>query len=131
MRVTLCQLHLPLVVVSPIAADMPRAALDVPVVRTHELADLSPITEEKLDGKRARFRLVIASPGPREEKYLVFNCQGSNGRAEVEKTVWLLPGEKAAIVMEVEARLLIRHQAARGPFPALTEYRLMDARRVQ
>jgi hypothetical protein len=103
------------------AADVPRA--DSRIERTaHVLAELTPLEARSLDGKRARFRVVLDSTG--EDS---FDCVAPDG---LHATVYLLPDQEPADEMTVEARLkIINHPASFG-FPALREYRLLDAVRV-
>jgi hypothetical protein len=103
------------------AADVPRA--DTRVERAcHVLAELTPMEARHLAGRRARFRVVLDSTG--EDS---FDCVAPDG---LHATVYLLPDQEPADEMVVEARLkVIDHPPGFG-FPALREYRLLDALRV-
>jgi hypothetical protein len=103
------------------AGDVPRA--DTRVERAcYVLAELTPIEARHLDGKRARFRVALDSSG--EDS---FDCLAPDG---LHASVYLVPDQEPADEMVVEARLkVIDHPASFG-FPALREYRLLDAVRV-
>jgi hypothetical protein len=79
-------------------------------------------------GRRVRYRLELDSTEAVIDGYVSYDCRTGDGTA---KTVWMLAGEEAADEMEVEARLVVCHHPGWSPFPAFTEYRLMDARRCR
>jgi hypothetical protein len=102
------------------------------VDRAFTLADLTAAEAEHLDGKRARFRVVLDSTADHEGKHTLYDCLPPAG---VEATVWLLPGQEARDEMTVEARLaIIDHKTWIAPdgtvFPGFREYRLADAVRA-
>ena len=107
-----------------LTADAPRIAPRADVERTYDLAELPPADAARLQGRRARFRVVLDSDEAELGKYTTVDCLAPDGLAG---GVWLLPGRELRDEMTVEATLrIINHRAAWG-FPALREYRLMDA----
>jgi hypothetical protein len=114
--------------VAPPPADVPRVEVVAPIVRTYDVSRLSEVEAARLVGKRARFKVELDSDEWDNGRRVVIDCKTSTVE---EKTLWLLPGEEAADEMTVEARLVIRHHPGWGQFPAFTELRLLDARRVQ
>jgi hypothetical protein len=100
--------------------------------RTFALADLTAAEAARLQGKQARFRIVLTSGEDQEGKYTLYDCLEPR---EVGATVWLLPGQEPTEQMTVEARLVvIDHKTWTAPdgtvFPGFREYRLADAVRV-
>jgi hypothetical protein len=105
-----------------IAGDFPRGSAEVE--RTFTLSALTAHQAAQLEGKRARFRISLDSAEEQDGKYTAYDCLAPDG---LIAGVWLLPGQEVRDEMTVEARLVvIDHRAAWG-FPALREYRLMDA----
>jgi hypothetical protein len=85
---------------------------------------VAPADAARLEGRRARFRIAPDSAGEEDGKHIAIDCLAPDGLAAV---VWLLPGQEARDDMTVEAVLrIIDHKTGWG-FPALREYRLVDA----
>jgi hypothetical protein len=130
---TFLLLLMPLALVAPAPTDVPPAIMEAAIVRTHNVARLPAAYALRLEGKRARYRVVLDSSAHEQDGYVLFDCQTGDG---THKTIWLLTGEDVADVMEVEARLVIRHYRAwtaqNGThLPAFTEFRLMNSRRCR
>jgi hypothetical protein len=120
--------HLLLLTLAPVPVDAPPRAVDTAIVCTYNLAMLTPEQAQRLTGKRVRYRLELNSSEAEIAGYVSFDCCTND---DTHKTVDLVAWDEVADVMELEARLIIRRHAGWGPFPAFTEYRLMDARRCQ
>jgi hypothetical protein len=79
-----------------------------------------------LRGRRATFRITLDSDYDREGEYALLDCAGDD---QAHRTVWFFGDEVGEDEMTVEATLHVIQHGGWGPFPALTEYRLLDARR--
>jgi hypothetical protein len=107
------------------AGDVPR--LECRVERAYYLlADLTPAEARRLEGKRARFRVVLDSL----EDFAThsWDCQAPAG---MHATVFLRLGQEPADAMTVEAKLWVIEFPPGLGFPPLREYRLLDAVRVR
>jgi hypothetical protein len=89
------------------------------------LADLTPAEARRLEGKRARFRVILVSL----EDGLThsWDCVAPAG---LHASMFLRLGQEAADAMTVEARLWVIDFPPGLGFPPLREYRLVDAVRV-
>ena len=99
-------------------------------VRTYyDLATLTPGDAARLNGKRAVYRLAIASLPEKYEGQVLYDCETQDA---VFRSVWLVGGQEVADVMTVEATLrVIHHPRTVGDmgtvFEVFTEYRLIRA----
>jgi hypothetical protein len=106
-------------------ADVPGPRVDPRAERAvYFLADLTPADARRLDGRRARFRVSLDSTQDNN----CFDCVAPGG---LHASVCLVAGQEAADDdMTVEATLVIIDHPPGFGFPALREYRLVDAVRV-
>ncbi len=114
----------PFPAVGNLPPDVPAA--DVRLAPTYDFASLSWRDASRLQGRRATFRIILDSDHDHEDGYTLFDCAGTD---DTHRTVWFAGDEEGEEEMTVEATLQVIHHAGWGPFPAFTEYRLLDARR--
>ncbi len=113
---------------SPIhRADRPEPAAQTVVAQ--DLARLRASEAERLEGKRAVYRVVLDSLPDWHKGFVLYDCQSTD---DIGRTVWLEGGQHLAEEMAVEATLFIlRHAGAVGSdgtiFAGFTEYRLVGA----
>jgi hypothetical protein len=102
------------------------------VLPVYDFARLAPAIAGLLDGKRARFRVAHDSP-PSERVGCV--CYGCATPDDMERTLFLRGGEADRGGLEVEAVLRVIHHppavCGKTAFVGFTEYRLVDAERVE
>jgi hypothetical protein len=102
-------------------------------VPAHDFAALTPAAAGHLEGKPARYRVVLDSQPWESGPHVLYDCVSAD---DTDRTVWLVAGQRVEKVMDVEAVLrVIRHprQVAEDGtvFEMSTEYRLTEARRVE
>ena len=107
-------------------------SLDPFAERVYDLATLTERQADRLEGRRALYRVTLDGEPDQRDDWAVYDCTGAG---EGLRTVWLCPGEPARRRMVVEAVLRrVRHPLLRGAdgsgLPALLEYRLTGARAV-
>jgi hypothetical protein len=113
------------------AADRPEPLRHDRLIRTLAFASLTEDQAMRLDGRRARF-LVVVEPLTEDEEA----GQGSSeckGTDEVYRTIWLRAGQEVQGPVEVEATLRVlrfrpQHFQDGTFFAGFTEYRLLRAR---
>jgi hypothetical protein len=120
-----------LLALPPGSTDPPRVSSRIEV--THDLARLTPSEARLLEGKRAKFRLVLGSLPDSQDGFVLFECPSSD---EVGRTIWLDLAQELAEEMIVEATLRIFYHPAMAegdevPRRIFTEYRLVGAVRQQ
>jgi hypothetical protein len=97
----------------------------------HDLARLTPSEARLLEGKRAKYRLVLGSLPDSQQGFVLYECPSND---EVGRTIWLDLEQELAEEMIVEATLRIFHHPAAveregTPARVFTEYRLLSALR--
>src|SRR5262249_46976944 len=89
---------------------------------------LSLAQARELDGRRARFHVVLDSAPGQRGGFLVYDCAGHD---DALRALWLAPGQDADPEMAVEGVLRLRYVPPRGGFNGFWELRLCDARRCR
>jgi hypothetical protein len=94
------------------------------VEQSYDLALLSHRQAQRLDGRRVHIRVDLGSEPGDASGAIVYDCASAD---DVNRTVWLMPGQTVKDVMTVEGvfRLLWR-QPGNG-FPGYWEYRVEGA----
>ena len=111
---------------APRVADAPSPRTDTRVERAcYFLADLTLAEARRLEGKRARFRVVLGSL--EDVATHSFDCVAPDG---THASVYLRLGQEAAASMVVEGRLWVIDHAPGLGFPPWRECRVVDAVRV-
>jgi hypothetical protein len=110
-----------------LTADHPRSISRIAVA--HDLARLTASQAELLEGKRAKYWIVLDSLPDYHEGYVLYDCLS---RDEIGRTVWFEGEQNLAEDMVVEATLRVLHHVASvarngTPFQGFTEYRLTHA----
>jgi hypothetical protein len=82
------------------------------------------------EGHRGLFRIDLDSQPGNTGTHVYYDCASPN---DVNRTVWLWPGQVTADTMTVEGtmRLVWHPRSKDGQFAGFWEYRLMDAVRVK
>jgi len=122
MRTPLALLLLALVAVPAVAAELP------PVPGRVVFSTLTVAEAQKLDGRRARFVVVLDSEAADRGGSVVYDCRS---RDDTLRSVWLVAGQDVAAEMTVDAVLRLRYVPAGHGFAGFWEYRLTEARRVR
>jgi hypothetical protein len=101
-------LLLPLLVVAPSPAELPRVRLEAAIIRGHDFAALTRAEALQLAGKRAWFRVVLDSSEVGSEteanSKVAYYCITHDS---VHRTLMFVEGEKLGRKMVVEATLMI------------------------
>jgi hypothetical protein len=100
--------------------------------RVYDLAMLTDRQADRLEGRRALYRVTLDGEPDERDDGTVYDCTGPGAGM---RTLWLVPGEPARRTMTVQAVLRrVRHPFLRGVdgpgLPALLEYRLTGAQVV-
>src|SRR5262245_7883999 len=108
-----------------VPADVPRISTAV-VEPTYDLALLSHRLAGQLDGHRVRFRVDLESePGETDDgRAIVYDCISPDA---VNRTVWLVPGQRVKDVMDVEGVFRLLWRPPGSGFPGYFEYRVESA----
>ncbi len=96
---------------------------------THDLARLTPSEARLLEGKRAKFRLVLSSVPDTQDAFVLYECPSND---DIGRTIWLDLAQELAEDMVVEATLRILHHPGAAEAPGVpprvfVEYRLESA----
>jgi hypothetical protein len=105
-----------------VPADVP--PVPAAVVRSLDLAALSHDGARRLDGRRVRMRVEVESRPGDAGGAVVCDCVSS---ADVNRTVWLVPGQEAKDVMDVEGVFPLLWRQPGNGFPGYWEYRVEGA----
>lgn len=100
-------------------------------VRTYDLTTLTPTQAYQLVGKRARYHVQLDTPVEPFLQYLIAGCRTNS---DVERSVYFLSNQVVGddeVDVEIEGRLHVIHHNAWQQVPAWTEYRILDAVRVE
>jgi hypothetical protein len=103
-----------------------------------EFAYLAQADADRLDGQMVRFQIELNSTEGEHNGYILYDCKSRNA---VARSVWFRPNADGSDLdtddgpFEVEGRLVVIVHPARlvGAtwFDGFTEFRLVDARRVE
>jgi hypothetical protein len=117
-----------LLVSSHSPADVPSPSTEA--VHVLDLALLSHNAAAVAEGHRGLFRIDLDSQPGDVGSHVVYDCASPY---DVNRTVWLWPGQPVADTMTVEGTLrLVWHPRSKdGQFAGFWEYRLMDAVKVK
>ena len=94
------------------------------VEQSYDLALLSHRQAQHLDGRRVRFRVDLESETADVGGAIVYDCASLDA---VNRTVWLVPGQRVKDVMEVEGVFRLLWRPVGNGFPGYWEYRVEGA----
>jgi hypothetical protein len=93
----------------------------------YDLWLLSHRQAQLLDGRRVRFRVDLESePGETDDGVIVYDCASVDA---VNRTVWLVPGQRLKDVMVVEGVFRLLWRPRGNGFAGYWEYRVEGALR--
>jgi hypothetical protein len=108
-----------------VPADVPR--IPTGVERSLDLATLTHRQAQQLDGRRVRIRVELESE-PGDTGVAIGYDRASPD--DVNRTVWLVPGQRVKDVMDVEGVFRLLWRGPGNGFPGFWEYRVEDAVRL-
>jgi hypothetical protein len=100
-------------------ADVPR--VPSAVERTLDLATLSHRDAQRLDGQGVRVRVDLESRPGDTGGAVVYDCVSPD---DVNRTVWLVPGQEARDVMDVEGVFRLLWRGPGNGFPGFWEFHI-------